>query len=159
MKANNDEPNMEDAKHGGCRTNAAMSCTRLCYQLNPPTPFHYTRGPDELSFQAMWRPSSVFVLDFNEGNVHHNFDDQRQRNFIKDWDWYLDQFRENDKQLLFKFKLHMRYFDGDATIVCKWLNFAIERGINELDISLPKENWEDKVEMQTKHEVFLPHTR
>lgn len=102
--------------------------------------------------------SSVFVLDFNEGNVHHNFDDQRQRNFIKDWDWYLDQFRENDKQLLFKFKLHMRYFDGDATIVCKWLNFAIERGVNESDVSLPKENWEDKVECKpnTKNCCRIP---
>ncbi|KAM2078074.1 putative F-box protein At3g58860 [Malus sylvestris] len=102
--------------------------------------------------------SSVFVLDFNEGHVHHNFDDQRPRNFIKDWDRYLDQFRENDKQLLYKFKLHMRYFDGDATIVCKWLNFAIERGVNELDISLPKENWEDKVECKpnTKYFCHIP---
>ncbi|CAN6708024.1 unnamed protein product [Malus baccata var. baccata] len=110
-------------------------------QLLPTTP---AARMSFLSKQWEGLRSSVFVLDFNEGNVHHNFDDQRPRNFIKDWDRYLDQFRENDKQLLYKFKLHMRYFDGDATIVCKWLNFAIERGVNELDISLPKENWEDK---------------
>ncbi|TQE07719.1 hypothetical protein C1H46_006652 [Malus baccata] len=124
-------------------------------QLLPTTP---AARMSFLSKQWEGLRSSVFVLDFNEGNVHHNFDDQRPRNFIKDWDRYLDQFRENDKQLLYKFKLHMRYFDGDATIVCKWLNFAIERGVNELDISLPKENWEDKVECKpnTKYFCHIP---
>ncbi|KAM1164712.1 hypothetical protein FF1_024176 [Malus domestica] len=50
MKENKDDPNMKDAE--------LMLRRHVpdCYQPNPPTPSHYTRGPDEHSFQAMGRP-------------------------------------------------------------------------------------------------------
>ncbi|KAM2859353.1 hypothetical protein COP2_024793 [Malus domestica] len=108
MKANNDEPNMEDAEL--MRRRHVLDCViNRILQLLPTTPAAWMSF---LSKQWEGLRSSVFVLDLNKGNVYHNFDDQRPRNFIKDWEGY--QFRENDKQLLYKF---MRYFDGDATIL------------------------------------------
>lgn len=92
-------------------------------------------------WESVW--SSVPILDFDEGNIDHTLDNQ-PRNFIKIWERYADQFHENDEQLLDKFMLRMRYFVDDATLVDKWLNFAIVRGIKELDISLPKKNAEDR---------------
>ncbi|KAM1218532.1 hypothetical protein TB2_045641 [Malus domestica] len=76
------------------------------------------------------------VLDFVEDNLDGELDD-RPRNFINTCDRYLDQFRECDKISIHKFRLHMRYSSEDANMVDEWLNFAVERGVKELDINLP----------------------
>lgn len=87
--------------------------------------------------------SSGFVLDFVEDNLDGELDD-RPRNFINACDRYLGQFRECDKISVDKFRLHMRYSSEDANMVDEWLNFAVERGVKELDISLPSGRKWDK---------------
>ncbi|KAM1461458.1 hypothetical protein ACFX1T_045640 [Malus domestica] len=83
------------------------------------------------------------VLDFVEDNLDGELDD-RPRNFINTCDRYLDQFRECDKISIHKFRLHMRYSSEDANMVDEWLNFAVERGVKELDINLPSGGKRDK---------------
>ncbi|CAN6701900.1 unnamed protein product [Malus baccata var. baccata] len=87
--------------------------------------------------------SSRCVLDFVEDNLDGELDD-RPRNFINTCDRYLDQFRECDKISIHKFRLHMRYSSEDANMVDEWLNFAVERGVKELDINLPSGGKQDK---------------
>lgn len=84
--------------------------------------------------------SSVPVLDFDEEEDQQPFADDRlrRRNFMN----FLRRcIKCRDKEApLEKLRLRMTYLGGDKSIN-KWLSFAFERNVKELDISFKRENY------------------
>ncbi|XP_040363470.1 putative F-box/LRR-repeat protein At5g41840 [Rosa chinensis] len=112
-----------------------------------------TKAAVRMSFLSrQWEEvlSSVPILDFNEcGEQPHNSDrndfQQQHRKFINNiLKRYLERCDKNQhKQLLEKFRLHMMYLSEDTAIVDRLLSFSFERGVKELEISLrvSKSHW------------------
>ncbi|XP_024163868.1 putative F-box/LRR-repeat protein At4g15060 [Rosa chinensis] len=84
-------------------------------------------------WEGVWPLSPV--IDFDQGGTHT--DDEDNIKFINILERYLE-FCLKDKQLLDKFRLHMRYHGEGrtVTVVDIWVRFAVMRSIKELDISL-----------------------
>ncbi|KAK9939021.1 hypothetical protein M0R45_015730 [Rubus argutus] len=93
-------------------------------------------------WEGVWSLSPVLVFDesrkIDDDDVALYELVNQHRNFINILQRYLE-FREKDKttQVLDKFRLRMtRYLDRDSGIVNKWLSFACERSVKEVDLSL-----------------------
>ncbi|PRQ41008.1 putative F-box domain, leucine-rich repeat domain, L domain-containing protein [Rosa chinensis] len=112
-----------------------------------------TKAAIQVSFLSkQWQAavSSLPELNFNEDDDfdrhnlnrfgHYQHQDQHKR-FINFLEGYLDYREKYDrKELLDKLSLHMRMYGlGDYSTITKWLKYACERGLKELDIS-PKMN-------------------
>ncbi|KAL6197928.1 hypothetical protein ACLB2K_027720 [Fragaria x ananassa] len=114
---------------------------RILTQLLP------TKAAVRMSFlskqwEGVWSLNPV--LDFDESAKVHDDDivfdklvDQH-KNFINILLRYLEFCEKGETtQVLDRFRLHMtRYLDSDFSIVDKWLDFAYERSVKEVDLSL-----------------------